>query len=56
MKNTFYTQKEVMEMLDVSESTIRRWRNKKEIPQPTKIGRKVLGWKVEQFDKWFLAQ
>ena len=44
-----------MHILNVSESTILRWRHDKLIPQPKKIGRRVLGWKAEEFDEWFDA-
>ncbi len=55
MKDQFYTQKEVMEMLNVSESTLRRWRNNKVIPKPKKLGRRIVGWKIDEFEKWFLT-
>jgi len=52
MKSSFYSLQEVMSILEVSESTVLRWRNEKLMPQPTKIGRKVLGWNTEKFDTW----
>jgi len=55
MKSSFYSLQDVMGILEVSESTILRWRNEKLIPQPTKIGRKILGWNSEQFDIWIKA-
>ncbi len=51
-----YSLEEVMQILHVSESTILRWRNEKLMPQPKKIGRRILGWKAEDFHEWFDAQ
>lgn len=48
----YYSLEEVMAMLDVSESTILRWRNSKMMPPPKKVGRRILGWDIEQFHVW----
>ncbi len=52
MKKQFYNQQEVMEILGASESSILRWRKEHQIPEPIKIGRKILGWPIDKFDKW----
>ncbi|AXQ98997.1 helix-turn-helix transcriptional regulator [Pseudoalteromonas piscicida] len=52
----FYSLDEVMEMLHVSESTILRWRNDRLMPQPKKVGRRILGWDIEEFHNWLNAQ
>lgn len=51
----FYSLEQVMHMLSVSESTILRWRNNKTIPQPKKVGRRILGWDTKEFDDWIKA-
>ena len=56
MKTKFYSQEDVMQILDVSESTILRWRKDNLIPQPVKVGRRILGWNAEKFDEWLEAQ
>jgi predicted DNA-binding transcriptional regulator AlpA len=55
MQSRFYSLQEVMTILEVSESTVLRWRNEKLMPQPTKIGRRILGWNSEKFDTWIQA-
>jgi predicted DNA-binding transcriptional regulator AlpA len=56
MKSCFYSQQDIMNILGVSESTVLRWRNEKLIPEPTKIGRRILGWRIEPFDDWLQTQ
>jgi len=52
MQSRFYSLQEVMAILEVSESTVLRWRNEKLMPQPAKVRRKLLGWHSEKFDTW----
>jgi predicted DNA-binding transcriptional regulator AlpA len=53
MNKKFYTQEEVKQILNASDSSLLRWRKENEIPEPVKIGRKILGWPIIQFDEWF---
>jgi len=53
MQKRFYAQEDIMMILNASESSILRWRKEKKIPEPVKIGRKILGWPIKEFEQWF---
>ena len=52
MNKRFYAKEDIMEILNASESSILRWRREQKIPEPIKIGRKVLGWPISDFEEW----
>lgn len=45
------TVKQVAEMLGVTTSTVWRWRDKMEIPQPIMVGA-TLRWRRSDLEKW----
>ncbi|MCW8093397.1 helix-turn-helix transcriptional regulator [Alteromonas sp. ASW11-130] len=48
----FYSLKEVQEILNVTDRTLLRWRRQNIISEPLRIGRKVVGWPIADFENW----
>ena len=53
--NNFLTQREVAELLNVSERTIQWWRQHGRFPQPGYIGRRPI-YRREVVDEWLAQQ
>ena len=44
--------KDVVEIVGVSENTIRNWINQEIFPKPIKLGPRAVGWRSEQIEDW----
>ena len=53
--NNFLTQREVAELLNVSERTIQWWRQRGYFPQPGYVGRRPV-YRREVVDEWLAQQ
>jgi len=52
----FYRRATLEDMLGISRSTIYRLMQNGDFPRPIKLGRRAVGWKSEDIDKWLLVQ
>ena len=48
--------REVAERLGVCEKTLRRWWTTGSMPPPTRLGRRLLVWRVGEIERWLESQ
>lgn len=53
MNKEFIRVSELAEELNVSKTTLWRWRKTGNIPKPINLGFRVVGWRREVLEQWF---
>lgn len=52
MQPLIYRKKTVLQMFDISASTLRRWMEDADFPRPVQLGPRAVGWPAEQCHEW----
>ena len=52
MEQAIYRPRAAAKYLGVSPSTLYRWANDSDFPQPIKLGRQASGWRKADLDAW----
>ena len=56
LKKQIVRPKQLAQELNVSMSTLWRWRQQNKLPQPLRLGTRLVGWRREVIDEWLDSQ